>query len=105
MLMGALAATEMALSLAGIPHKKGGAQAAMDYPDFRARQRGQAGGGVIAQAALAGFACNTRPTNSAIAFSVARRVALRRMLGARQQRDLDRAIAFSATSICFTVPY
>jgi len=31
MLMGALAATEMALSLAGIPHKKGGAQAAMDY--------------------------------------------------------------------------
>jgi alanine-glyoxylate transaminase/serine-glyoxylate transaminase/serine-pyruvate transaminase len=31
MLMGALAGTEMALSLAGIPHKKGGAQAAMDY--------------------------------------------------------------------------
>src|ERR1700687_1649607 len=31
MLMGALAATEMALSLAGIPHKKGGAQAAIDY--------------------------------------------------------------------------
>jgi alanine-glyoxylate transaminase/serine-glyoxylate transaminase/serine-pyruvate transaminase len=31
MLMGGLAATEMALSLAGIPHKKGGAQAAMDY--------------------------------------------------------------------------
>jgi alanine-glyoxylate transaminase/serine-glyoxylate transaminase/serine-pyruvate transaminase len=31
MLMGALAATEMSLSLAGIPHKKGGAQAAMDY--------------------------------------------------------------------------
>jgi alanine-glyoxylate transaminase / serine-glyoxylate transaminase / serine-pyruvate transaminase len=31
MLMGALSATEMALSLAGIPHKKGGAQAAMDY--------------------------------------------------------------------------
>ena len=31
MLMGALAATEMALSLAGIPHKKGGVQAAMDY--------------------------------------------------------------------------
>ena len=30
-LMGALAATEMALALAGIPHKKGGAQAAMDY--------------------------------------------------------------------------
>ena len=28
---GALAATEMALSLAGIPHKKGGVQAAMDY--------------------------------------------------------------------------
>jgi alanine-glyoxylate transaminase/serine-glyoxylate transaminase/serine-pyruvate transaminase len=31
MLMGALAGTEMALSLAGIPHKKGGVQAAMDY--------------------------------------------------------------------------
>ncbi len=31
MLMGALAATEMALSLAGIPHNKGGVQAAMDY--------------------------------------------------------------------------
>ena len=31
MLMGALSATEMALSLAGIPHKKGGAQSAMDY--------------------------------------------------------------------------
>src|SRR6202158_4777101 len=31
MLMGALSATEMALSLAGIPHKKGGAQAAIDY--------------------------------------------------------------------------
>ena len=31
MLMGALSVTEMAFSLAGIPHKKGGAQAAMDY--------------------------------------------------------------------------
>src|SRR5471030_1323863 len=31
MLMGGLAATEMALSLAGIPHKKGGTQAALDY--------------------------------------------------------------------------
>jgi alanine-glyoxylate transaminase/serine-glyoxylate transaminase/serine-pyruvate transaminase len=31
MLMGGLAATEMALSLAGVPHKKGGVQAAMDY--------------------------------------------------------------------------
>jgi alanine-glyoxylate transaminase / serine-glyoxylate transaminase / serine-pyruvate transaminase len=31
MLMGALSATEMALALAGVPHKKGGAQAAMDY--------------------------------------------------------------------------
>jgi alanine-glyoxylate transaminase/serine-glyoxylate transaminase/serine-pyruvate transaminase len=30
-LMGALAATEMALALAGIPHKKGGTQAAIDY--------------------------------------------------------------------------
>ena len=30
-LMGALANTEMALALAGIPHKKGGVQAAMDY--------------------------------------------------------------------------
>jgi len=31
MMMGALSATEMALQIAGIPHKKGGAQAAMDY--------------------------------------------------------------------------
>ena len=31
MLMGALSATEMALSLAGIPHNKGGVQVAMDY--------------------------------------------------------------------------
>ena len=31
MLLGALSVTEMAFSLAGIPHKKGGAQAAMDY--------------------------------------------------------------------------
>jgi alanine-glyoxylate transaminase/serine-glyoxylate transaminase/serine-pyruvate transaminase len=31
MLMGGLAATEMALALAGVPHKKGGVQAAMDY--------------------------------------------------------------------------
>ena len=30
-MMGVLAATEMALSLARIPHKKGGVQAAMDY--------------------------------------------------------------------------
>jgi alanine-glyoxylate transaminase / serine-glyoxylate transaminase / serine-pyruvate transaminase len=31
MMLGALAATEMALGLAGVPHKKGGVQAAMDY--------------------------------------------------------------------------
>jgi alanine-glyoxylate transaminase/serine-glyoxylate transaminase/serine-pyruvate transaminase len=31
MLMGALATTEMALALVGIPHKKGGVQAAVDY--------------------------------------------------------------------------
>jgi alanine-glyoxylate transaminase/serine-glyoxylate transaminase/serine-pyruvate transaminase len=30
-ILGALAATEMALSLAGVPHKKGGVQVAMDY--------------------------------------------------------------------------
>jgi alanine-glyoxylate transaminase/serine-glyoxylate transaminase/serine-pyruvate transaminase len=30
-LMGALATTEMALALAGIPYKKGGVQAALDY--------------------------------------------------------------------------
>jgi alanine-glyoxylate transaminase/serine-glyoxylate transaminase/serine-pyruvate transaminase len=29
--MGVLAVTEMALGVAGIPHKKGGVQAAMDY--------------------------------------------------------------------------
>ena len=31
MMIGALGATEMALTLAGVPHKKGGVQAAMDY--------------------------------------------------------------------------
>jgi alanine-glyoxylate transaminase/serine-glyoxylate transaminase/serine-pyruvate transaminase len=31
MLLGALAITEMALALAGISHKKGGVQAALDY--------------------------------------------------------------------------
>jgi alanine-glyoxylate transaminase/serine-glyoxylate transaminase/serine-pyruvate transaminase len=31
MLLGGLGVTEMALALAGIPHKKGGVQAAMDY--------------------------------------------------------------------------
>jgi alanine-glyoxylate transaminase/serine-glyoxylate transaminase/serine-pyruvate transaminase len=31
MVMGALAATEMTFALAGVPHKKGGVQAAMDY--------------------------------------------------------------------------
>jgi alanine-glyoxylate transaminase / serine-glyoxylate transaminase / serine-pyruvate transaminase len=31
MLIGSLAATEMALAVAGVPHKKGGVQAAMDY--------------------------------------------------------------------------
>jgi alanine-glyoxylate transaminase/serine-glyoxylate transaminase/serine-pyruvate transaminase len=30
-ILGALAATEMSLALAGVPHKKGGVQAAMDY--------------------------------------------------------------------------
>jgi alanine-glyoxylate transaminase/serine-glyoxylate transaminase/serine-pyruvate transaminase len=30
-MLGGLAATEMALALANIPHKKGGLQAAMDY--------------------------------------------------------------------------
>ena len=30
-IIGALGITEMALGLAGIPHKKGGVQAAMDY--------------------------------------------------------------------------
>ena len=31
MMLGALGATEMALAFAGVPHKKGGVQAAMDY--------------------------------------------------------------------------
>ena len=31
MMLGALAGTEMALALAGVPHKKGGVQAAMEY--------------------------------------------------------------------------
>ena len=45
-LIGALAITEMALSLAGIPHKKGGVQAAMDYIDLGARRAEARGGGV-----------------------------------------------------------
>ena len=36
-LLGALAGTEMALALAGVPHKKGGVQAAMDYLTQAAR--------------------------------------------------------------------
>ena len=31
MLMGTLAGVEMGLSLAGVPHRRGGAQAALDY--------------------------------------------------------------------------
>jgi alanine-glyoxylate transaminase/serine-glyoxylate transaminase/serine-pyruvate transaminase len=31
MLMGTLCGVEMGLMLAGVPHRKGGAQAAMDY--------------------------------------------------------------------------
>ena len=45
-LVGALGITEMALQLAGVPIKKGGVQAAMDYLAAAARQRRQAGGGV-----------------------------------------------------------
>ena len=41
------ASTEMALALAGVPHKKGGVQAAMDYLVSRAWRRQEAGGGVI----------------------------------------------------------
>jgi alanine-glyoxylate transaminase / serine-glyoxylate transaminase / serine-pyruvate transaminase len=37
-IIGALAATEMSLGLAGIPHKKGGVQAAMDYLAGEARK-------------------------------------------------------------------
>jgi alanine-glyoxylate transaminase / serine-glyoxylate transaminase / serine-pyruvate transaminase len=38
-LMGTLAGVEMGLELAGVPHRKGGAQAAMDYLVERARDR------------------------------------------------------------------
>ena len=44
-MIGALAATEMALELAGVPHKKGGVQAAMDY--IVSTQPGRAGGGGV----------------------------------------------------------
>ena len=44
-IMGALAGTEMALALAGIPHKKGGVQAAMDYL-VSVTEPGEGGGGV-----------------------------------------------------------
>ncbi len=38
-LLGALALTEMALGLAGVPHKKGGVQAAMDYLATEGKKR------------------------------------------------------------------
>ena len=38
-ILGALALTEMALGLAGIPHKKGGVQAAMDYIADESKKR------------------------------------------------------------------
>ena len=44
-ILGALAATEMSLSLANIPHKKGGVQAAMDYiVSAHGKSRAQGGG-------------------------------------------------------------
>jgi alanine-glyoxylate transaminase/serine-glyoxylate transaminase/serine-pyruvate transaminase len=39
-LAGTLAGVEMGLELAGVPHKKGGAQAAMDYLAARAKGAG-----------------------------------------------------------------
>src|SRR4029079_6949540 len=50
MMLGALAATEMALALAGVPHKKGGVQAAMDYI-VSTQSTGARGGGGVASAA------------------------------------------------------
>ena len=47
-LIGALAATEMALKLAGVPHKKGGVQAAMDYIVSAQSGRGAGSRGVTA---------------------------------------------------------
>ena len=41
-ILGALAGTEMALTLAGVPHKKGGVQAAMDYLVSQASQPARA---------------------------------------------------------------
>jgi alanine-glyoxylate transaminase/serine-glyoxylate transaminase/serine-pyruvate transaminase len=37
MLMGTLAGVEMGLAVAGVPHQRGGAQAAMDYLSGNAR--------------------------------------------------------------------
>ncbi len=43
-LAGTLAGVEMGLGLAGVPHKKGGAQAALDYlAEVRAQTRAQGG--------------------------------------------------------------
>ena len=39
MLMGALAATEITLALARVPHRKGGVQAAMEYLAEEARKQ------------------------------------------------------------------
>ena len=44
-IIGALAGVEMGLALAGVPHRKGGVQAAMDY-FAGASQSGQSSGGV-----------------------------------------------------------
>ena len=49
MMLGALAATEMALALAGVPHQKGGVQPAMDYI-VATQSRGAGGGGVSRRA-------------------------------------------------------
>ena len=120
MLLGGLAATEMALALANVPHKKGGVQAAMDYlvsqhgaPQSRRRSKFSslvprkqmilmkldpclAGmGGFDCGHAGALVAASTRRTNSEITSSVdLRRFTLRRVTRARQYGDFHRAIAF-----------
>ena len=100
MLIGALAITEMALALAGVPHQEGrraggdGLSRLGARPARPSRRRSR-----LAWPALHGHFIwsprNTRATEIRNRLERRlRRLALRRMPRARQQRDLDRAIAF-----------
>ena len=60
-LIGALGITEMALALAGIPHKKGGVQAAIDYIVSAHAGREARRGGIALQSVADAGHCRARP--------------------------------------------